>query len=195
MTNEEIKNLQERVGANPDGLWGPKSRQALDEYLKKIRKNAPVKWPKPNRADMEAFYGKAGDEWNLVTLDFPFPVMFEGEKCFRFRAHKQCAGSLMRILYKINSLYSNRPDVMRVFLDYGGIFMNRQKRNGKGGMSVHSYGAAIDLGVSSNGFRMGWPTQADMPIEIIECFAAEGWTSGASDWWYDAMHFEAVSRP
>ena len=55
-------------------------------------------------------------------------------------------------------------------------------------------GAAIDLDADDNTFRDHWPMQADMPLEIMEAFAREGWVSAGAFWGYDAMHFEAVRR-
>jgi hypothetical protein len=34
--------------------------------------------------------------------------------------------------------------------------------------------------------------RADMPLEIMECFAREGWLSAGAFWGYDAMHFQAT---
>jgi hypothetical protein len=31
-----------------------------------------------------------------------------------------------------------------------------------------------------------------MPIEVMECFAREGWLSAGAFWGYDAMHFQAT---
>ncbi len=55
-------------------------------------------------------------------------------------------------------------------------------------------GAGIDLDADDNTFRDSWPMQADMPLEIMECFAREGWVSAGAFWGDDAMHHDAVQR-
>ena len=39
---ESVMSLQKEIGANPDGIFGPKSRQALAEYLMSEGKTIPV---------------------------------------------------------------------------------------------------------------------------------------------------------
>jgi hypothetical protein len=77
--------------------------------------------------------------------------------------------------------------------DYCGIFNFRNKRGGTS-LSVHAWGAAIDLDADDNSFRDPWPLVADMPLSIMEEFAREGWQSAGAFWGYDAMHHEAT-RP
>lgn len=59
----------------------------------------------------------------------------------------------------------------------------------------NSWGAAIDLDADDNTFKDSWPMKADMPLEIIEEFTKEGWTSAAVFWGYDAMHMQACKIP
>ena len=53
-------------------------------------------------------------------------------------------------------------------------------------------GAAIDLRPTTNGNRMHWPTASDMPIEVMEIFAVEGWLSAGAFWNRDSMHFQST---
>jgi hypothetical protein len=83
------------------------------------------------------------------------------------------------------------PAITDEATDYGGIYNFRPKRGGSS-LSMHSWGIAIDLDADDNSFRAAWPVVADMPLEIMEGFAREGWKSAGAFWGYDAMHFEAT---
>ena len=58
--------------------------------------------------------------------------------------------------------------------------------------SLHARGAAIDLDPGTNGLHTPWPTRATMPLEVMECFAREGWLAAGAFWGRDAMHFQAT---
>lgn len=192
MEKSEIIAMQQKIGTTPDGFWGPKSIAACRKYLKSLMPT-PNPWPKGDQQSLRKFYGQPGDESNLVTVNFPFKTFYEGKEVKSFRCHKKVADSLLRVLRNIGSKYGSNKSIMEEATDYGGIFNFRNKRNGTT-FSVHAWGAAIDLDVDDNTFRDSWPMKADMPLEIMEEFAKEGWTSAGAFWGYDAMHFEAV-RP
>ena len=67
MTLTEIKTLQHRVGAVPDGFLGAKSIAACQAHLKRMmpKKNP---WPGTTQAALTRFYGETGDESQLVNL-------------------------------------------------------------------------------------------------------------------------------
>ena len=190
MTTAEIQRMQTRLGVPADGFWGPVSQGALRTRLRNLMP-AQNPWPRSDRASLEAFYGKPGDESNLVSITPPFQMLYDGKRITSLRCHKKVAGSLHRILSRIGHYYGGRPDILEEAQDYGGCFNFRNKRGGSS-LSVHAWGAAIDLDADDNTFRDHWPMQADMPLEIIEEFAKEGWLSAAAFWGYDAMHFQAT---
>lgn len=99
----------------------------------------------------------------------------------------------MRVLGAIGNRWGNQDGIMEEAEDYGGIFNFRKMRGGNS-YSMHSWGIAIDLDADDNGNLVSWPVRADMPFEIMEEFAREGWTSAGAFWGRDAMHHEAV-RP
>ena len=153
----------------------------------------PNPWPFSTREGLRDFYGEPGDEGNLVPISFPFP-MFYGEKLVtKSRCHKKVHDSLMRILTRLGTFEGGTREILDPVSDYGGIYNFRNKRGGTS-LSVHAWGAAIDLDADDNSFRDPWPLVADMPLEIMEEFAKEGWQSAGAFWGYDAMHFEAC-RP
>lgn len=192
MTTEQIQRTQRIVGVNPDGFWGPKSTQRCKDHLRSLMPT-PNPWPFSTREGLRDFYGEPGDEGNLVPISFPFP-MFYGEKLVtKSRCHKKVHDSLMRILTRLGTFEGGTREILDPVSDYGGIYNFRNKRGGTS-LSVHAWGAAIDLDADDNSFRDPWPLVADMPLEIMEEFAKEGWQSAGAFWGYDAMHFEAC-RP
>jgi len=179
------------AGLVVDGFWGPFSIKACQSYLRSLMPK-DRRWPRTGHASLQAFYGAAGDESNLVTIDFPYPMFYDGKRVTKSRVHKKCADSLLRILTAIGNKYHGDRGIMEEAEDYGGIFNDRNKRGGTS-KSLHAYGAAIDLDADDNTFRDSWPMQADMPLEIMEEFSKEGWISAGAFWGYDSMHFQATA--
>ncbi len=190
MKTEHIQSLQRRIGATPDGRWGPASIAACRAHVRRLM---PAKnpWPRGDQASLRAFYGSPGDEKNLVAFTFPGPMFYDGRRVLTGRCHFKVKDSLLRILTRIHDLYGQDRGILEEAEDYGGIYNFRAKRGGTT-LSVHAWGAAIDLDADDNTFRDPWPLKADMPMEIIEEFAKEGWLSAAAAWGYDAMHFQAT---
>jgi hypothetical protein len=182
--------MQRRLGVAADGFWGPVSQAKCREHLRSLMPT-PNPWPAGTQAALRSFYGEPGDESNLVLIEFPYPVYYGDKRVTKTRCHKKVAPSLGRILVKLGQLGTR--DSAEAVADYGGVFNFRQKRGGSS-YSVHAWGAAIDLDADDNTFRDTWPLKADMPLEVMEIFAREGWCSAGAFWGYDAMHFEAV-RP
>ena len=183
--------MQERIGTAADGFWGPKSIAACQRHLRAMMP-ADSNWPSSSQAALRGFYGEPGDESQLVTIDFPYPMLYDGRPVTRTRVHRRCAESLLRVLRDIAGLLPSAPHLRNAAEDYGGVYNFRKKRGGNT-YSLHAWGAAIDLDADDNTFRDPWPLKADMPLEIIEAFAREGWVSAAAFWGYDAMHFQATS--
>lgn len=182
--------MQRHIGVEADGFWGPKSIAAMRAHLIALMPS-PNPWPESDQASLKAFYGSPGDESQLVTIQFPYPMFYEGKKVTSTRCHRKVKESLLRVLTAIGQSCGMDRGIMEEAEDYGGIFNARPKRGGTT-WSVHAFGAAIDLDADDNTFKDSWPMKADMPIEIIEAFAREGWVSAAAFWGYDAMHFQAT---
>ncbi len=186
MTTAEIKALQTHVGTIPDGIWGPKSIAACQKHLRDLMPKVSP-WPGTSQAELTAFYGTPGDESKLVNLDVSdLDVRYEGSKVKTIRCHGKVSASLRRVLVEVSK---TRPEVLR---DYNGCFNNRPMR-GSSTPSLHARGAAIDFCADTNGLNSSWPTQSDMPIEVMEAFSREGWISAGAFWTggRDAMHFQS----
>jgi len=195
MNTAEIKSMQQRISLAgfplvADGFWGPKSIEGCKRYLRSLMPSHNP-WPRSDRASVEAFFGIAGDESNLVLFEFPYPTYYGGKQVTRGRCHYKVKDSLLRVLTDIGDRYGNAKAIMEEAEDYGGIYNFRKKR-GASSLSLHSWGIAIDLDADDNMFRDAWPIKADMPLEIMECFSREGWLSAGAFWGYDAMHFQAT---
>lgn len=190
MTTDQIKAMQQKLGVPADGFWGRVSQAACRRHLEGLMPR-PNPWPAADVASMEQFYGRAGDEGSLVGITPPYPMFYDGRQVKTLRCHKRVADSLLRVLTAIGAGHGGRREVMEAAEDYGGCFNHRLKRGGSS-LSIHAWGAAIDLDADDNTFRDTWPAQADMPLEIMEAFAREGWVSAGAFWGYDAMHFQAT---
>lgn len=192
MTSEQIQRMQRRIGVVADGFWGPKSISRCKEFLRSLMPT-PNPWPLATQDALREFYGEPGDERNLVTIQFPYPMYYGEQLVTKTRCHKKVADSLLRVLKNLGQRGGGSREILDPVSDYGGIFNFRNKRGGTS-YSVHAWGAAIDLDADDNTFKDPWPLVADMPLEVMEEFAKEGWTAAGAFWGYDAMHFEAC-RP
>lgn len=186
MTAAEIKRTQQRVGTVPDGFWGPKSIAACQRHLRALMPN-PNPWPATSQSALQAFYGSPGDESQLVWLPEPVDLKLYDKtgEVTRIRCHRKVADSLSRA---ITEAYKVAPDVIS---RYFGCYVNRPMRGGST-PSLHARGAAIDFDANRNGNHTAWPVKSSMPIEVMECFAREGWVAAGAFWGRDAMHFQAT---
>jgi len=187
MTTEQIIEMQRRFGGvAPDGIWGTKSKTALREYLHSLMPR-PNPWPSTDEASLWAFYGKPGDEAQLINIDVvDFGMKQNGHVVTRVRVHHKCAESLLEILRELKTV---RPDILEKF---NGVYNYRSVHSGNT-WSLHARGAAIDLDYEDNGNFAPWPTNASMPLEVMEVFSRYGWLCSAAEWGRDAMHFQATS--
>jgi hypothetical protein len=189
MTRNQIIALQSRIGTTADGFWGPKSLAACQRHLRSLMP-LPHPWPKSGQAAVKAFYGdpakgEVAERLRLARVD-GLGLRFAGKDVNAISAHRLCIDSLVRVLREI----SLGPHAS-ILSHYAGIYNHRPMRGGTN-WSLHAYGAAIDLKPQTNGLHTHWPTRADMPIEIMEAFAREGWLPAGAFWSRDAMHFQAT---
>jgi hypothetical protein len=198
MKKDEIKAMQRRIGVVADGVWGPLSMAACRAHLRGLMPKVNP-WPKAERTALEAFYGRPGDEAQLVSFTFPYPMFYDGRRVLTSRCHRRVKDSLLRVLTEIGDRWGGKRGIMEEAEDYGGIYHFRNSRGGSA-LSMHAWGIAIDLDADDNGLHAPWPSVADMPLEIMEAFAKEGWLAAGAFWshrtvrhnGYDAMHFQAT---
>lgn len=191
MTKSEIVRTQRRVGTIPDSWWGPKSIAACQKYLRSLMPSRNP-WPETDQASLTAFYGRAGTESRHTQIAPPYPMYFDGARISAITVHEKCAESLLRVLTELSTIYTTTVERRESGVSvYDGCYNNRLMRGGSI-PSLHARAAAIDLDAEHNGNLETWPVVAIMPIEVMECFAREGWVSAGAFWGRDAMHFQAT---
>lgn len=185
MNSKQIQDMQQRIGAVPDGFWGPKSIAACQKHLRKLMPLTNP-WPKSDQKSLTAFYGAPGDESRHMRLDVAgLGLKYEGAAVARITCHERVGASLHRVLQRLSTLH---PEVLA---DFAGCYNNRAMRGGSL-PSLHARAAAVDFMPGSNGNRSSWPVASSMPLTVLEEFAREGWLSAGAFWGRDAMHFQAT---
>jgi len=183
MNTNQIKAIQSKIGAEPDGFWGPKSIAAAQKHLKKLIPS-PNPWPKTDQKSLTDFYGSAGDESKLVVLDVSgLGLKYDGKSVHSIRCNAKVAPALKRVLVRLSK---SHPEILA---EYAGCFNNRAMRGGAL-PSLHARGAAVDFASDQNGNHTVWPVRATMPFEVMEEFAKEGALAAGAFWGRDAMHFQ-----
>lgn len=163
------------------------------------------RWPTQSPAAMNDFYGdpdanhdgRADPVWmkaNLVRVKPPYRMKWSwaGEVA-TITVHRRCAESLLRALEGIARHYGSQAAIERARMHLcGGAFNFRLMRGGSN-LSVHSWGAAIDLDPERNGLGRRYAESLGMmPMAVVEIFAGEGWEWGGRWSRPDAMHFQAA---
>lgn len=192
MNRGEIIRMQNKIGATPDGFWGPKSIEACKRYLRKMMPH-PNPWPKADQKSMEEFYGQAG---HVDTVKIPLPYkmyLYDGPKTVQtITIHSKVARSFGKILSSLKDLYPTDAERGEAGVNkFFGSYVVRPMRTGKA-WSKHAWAVAVDFDANRNGLYSNWPTRSKMPLEAMECFAREGWINLGWLIGRDAMHFEAV---
>jgi len=188
MKTHQIIATQKRVGADPDGFWGPMSTRAAQAHLQRMMPNPH---PFPRQRDVAKFYGIPGDV-DRRKISIPFPIYYEDKAVQELSPHTLCADSLVRVFARLEAAYPTEDDRQAAGITvYDGLYNPRKMRGGSA-WSMHAWAIAIDLNAAKNGNRDHWPTRSSMPIEVMECFAQEGWTAAGAFWSRDAMHFQAT---
>jgi hypothetical protein len=167
------------------------------------KQNWPREWIP---GDLDNFYGdprgtagRADPTWvqqNLTTIVPPWAMRSDGSAVPRITIHKKCADSLTRILNAIWEFTGRDPaKIKAAHLDeFDGSYNFRMNVNSPSKLSLHAYGAAIDLAAAENPNGKPWrPDGRMLPHWAIDAFLAEGWCWGGDfSATPDAMHFQAT---
>lgn len=199
MQLSEIIHTQKKVGTPADGFWGPKSIAACQKYLKSLMPS-PHPFPVEGSREFIDFYGAAGQKSGYAPptkkVALPFSVYYLNITVNFLWPHEKCANSLKRVFERLAEVYPTTESRQRSgLLTYNGLYNPRKKLGSRSSMSMHSWAVAIDINAGKNGNKTAWPVRATMPIEIMECFAQEGWLSAGAFWGRDAMHMQATAPP
>lgn len=167
--------------------------------------------PWPTQPSCDAFYGDphgapgmVSQQWlikNIVGVEPPFKMYYCGRPVSRLQVHRKCADSLLRVLktiWVVSGASQRLCDEWGASI-YGGAFNFRTMR-GVNQLSIHSYGAAIDLDPARNGLYDRTP-HFTPGSPVVQAFKSEGWIWGG-DWdgdglcsdepRCDGMHFQAA---
>lgn len=161
-------------------------------------------WPK--YTELEEFYGKfrlgtdgyPTESWKKEFLtrikpSYPMVLAWDITKQVKtITCHKRVAESLNRILQQIADKFYGKYAESRVNL-FGGVYEFRRV-SGSAKLSLHAYGAAIDLDPERNGRGRPYDGGVEMisPV-VVDIFRSEGWKWGGDFKNPDAMHFEATT--
>lgn len=164
-------------------------------------------WPPQNPRDMSAFYGNpdptgAGvpdrnwEDKNLINITPPYKMFLAWaptQQVNTIKVNKACADALLRILTNIDQHYGSPEAIQKARMHLFGGCYNFRLMRGAAAMSIHSWGAAIDIDPVTNYFGRAYnASQGMMPLEVIKMFQAEGWVWGGMWSKPDPMHFQAA---
>lgn len=143
----------------------------------------------------------AWERMNIVYIRPPFQMTYAGAPIPRIRVHRHCADSLLRVFGELKKAAGGKQETLDHWgvTIFGGCVQYRLMR-GLNTLSIHSYGAAIDLDPVRNGLGDRTPRFAAFP-EVLRAFDTEGWRWGG-DWngngsslderRADGMHWQAT---
>jgi hypothetical protein len=197
--------------ADPDKPFDRLLRDAtvLDQFRLAYPRGAPIAPPPrdfdPGRFRDEAFFSKLYGDCRKARLDLE-PVTWVGGERLPFARANGAAARLRDVAADIERL---PPAVRSAAYPSAGTFSCRPVRD-TGRLSMHSYGAAIDLNLRYSNYWL-WeshgsasvPYRNAMPREIVDAFERHGFIWGGRWYHYDTMHFEyrpellpaALARP
>ena len=219
---DTIKRIQKAVNVNPDGIFGKMTLSAVAERLDcspalpsvqravgatvdsvlgietvgKIAAALGLGWP--SQAEVRSgrsIFGKAGDESNLVSLEPPYPLYYEGTRVKTIRVHKLIANAVKSALEEVLDYYGVEKIHELGLDDYGGCFNYRKTASGAS-LSMHAWGIALDFAADKNTYAMKKPQAS---LSTPECaqwwkiWESYGATSLGRSKNYDWMHFQFAS--
>ena len=154
------------------------------------------KWPLQTTAAMTAFYGPAGGPKctaGSARLPFPFPLAWDAsQRVSRISCHVNVASALEGIFRDAAAHYGEKQFRALRLDQFGGCYNYRKMRGGSR-LSIHAWGAAVDLDPLSNGLKVAAPKarfsgEAYVPFwKIVEAAGAVS-LGRARD--FDWMHFQ-----
>ncbi|QAU37153.1 hypothetical protein XH86_05215 [Bradyrhizobium guangdongense] len=212
MTSTSIPNKGKRRRASPKG--DSTRQRSAPSGLEQAGANMPTfpslskqEWPREwISGELDNFYGdprgaggRANSAWaqeNLTKIVPPWAMRSDGGAVSQITVHKKCKDSLTRILNAIWESAGRDPaKIKAAHLDeFDGSYNFRVNVNSPSRLSLHAYGAAIDLAAAENPNGAPWHDNGRMlPRWAIDAFLAEGWSWGGDfSGTPDPMHFQAT---
>ncbi len=164
-----------------------------------------TQFPHADKFSLISFYGNpdgnldgrpdvAWEAKNIVRIKPSYPMFWSWsmQPVKAIAIHRKCADSLTDILREIGREIP-QEEIEKYQLDRCGGGYNFRLMRGSNSLSVHSYGAAIDLSPEINALGVRHDSKRlMMPQKIVDIFAAYGWKWGGLWKRPDGMHFEAT---
>jgi hypothetical protein len=184
--------------ADPDKPFDRLLRDAtiLDQFRLVYPRGMPIAPPPkdfdPGRFRSEAFFVKLYGDCRKAKLDLVPVAWVDGEELLFARANG-AAAHLRDVAAEIGRL---SPAIRAAAIPTAGTTNCRPVRD-TGRLSMHSYGAAIDLNLKYANYWL-WdahgaaniPYRNAMPRAIVDAFERHGFIWGGRWYHYDTMHFE-----
>lgn len=163
-------------------------------------------WPYDNVESLERFYGtidlgpdgRPSPSWearNLISIVAPYPMMLSWkpeQPVLRIRCHRLLRESLLAVFDTIKLRFPTDAARAAAGLNlFGGVYEYR-RIGGSERLSVHSFGAAIDIDPGRNPRGKPW-APGMMPLGVVGAFESQGWEWGGR-WSHkpDCQHFQAA---
>ena len=161
---------------------------------------APAKNFDPGRIRYEPFFRKmygnsAVEVENRLRLIPWIPKSTGGKYHVRITTVNGVDVALCRVSNDLDKLLKKHPEYLEYLIPLGGTF-NWRKIAGTKRLSVHSFGAAIDINVKHSTYWK-WNSKDkkyhysnEIPLAIVKIFEKHGFIWGGKWYHYDTMHFE-----
>ncbi len=152
----------------------------------------PPKNYDPGRYRSDAFFRKmygnsAGEVQKRLTT-----ISWFGQK-IRVTTVNDVHRQLKKVEKDLKKLVAKDPSIKKFLTPIGGTFKWR-KIAGTNRLSVHSFGAAIDINVKYSAYwrwsKGAYKYRNQIPIKIVKIFEKHGFIWGGKWYHYDTMHFE-----
>lgn len=127
----------------------------------------------------------------LTTIVPPYRMVLAWDKkavVSKITVNRGCAQAMLAALTGIRNLYGSQASLEKANMHlFGGVYNFRPKRQGKT-LSMHAYGAAIDLDPDHN----GQGSAVSMPASVVAIFkqTRADWGGDWSPKSRDGMHFQ-----
>ena len=164
-----------------------------DMFTHNYRKEAYIN-PKhdPGRYRNDAFFRKMYGNSARAVKKHLATINWFGQKV-RVTTINNVHKHLQAVEKDLKKLLKKHPSYQKFLIPMGGTFKWR-KIAGTSRLSVHSFGAAIDINVKHSAYwrwnKGAYRYHNKIPIDIVKVFEKHGFIWGGKWYHYDTMHFE-----
>jgi peptidoglycan hydrolase-like protein with peptidoglycan-binding domain len=191
-----------------DGISGPSTQYALEQWQNRLRDLPSVSEPKPDnkvvdsttrrswptQADVPKYFGPTGQNQTLYTPPYQLYLYDTKTKVIHLSIHTKVCGSLDRVLTEVKACYSP-AQIEKYHMNRFFGSLNVRKMRGGNSWSMHSWGIALDFDATRNQLRWGRDKAAFAKSEYDtwwNIWQSEGWVSLGRERNYDWMHVQAA---